>query len=88
MYEVAVCSSFFESFFSHIPYNYAVALALLQLLVHTAQYVTGQHFDALFLLFMFSQDLNFILPLLIIVVSEFLLVILETSPSFSAGHKN
>jgi len=35
-----------------------------------------------FLLFIFFQDLNFILPWLIIVVSEFLLVILEISPSF------
>jgi len=49
-----------SNFFSHIPYNYAVALELLQL--QTVQ-VTRHHFDALFLLlFMFFQDLNFILP--------------------------
>jgi hypothetical protein len=43
--------------------------------------VTGHHFDALFLIHVF-QDLNFVLLWLIIVVSEFLLVILEISPSF------
>jgi len=40
MCEVEVCSSIFESFFSHIPYNYAVALELLML--HTVQ-VTRHH---------------------------------------------
>ena len=79
MCEVEVCSSIFESFSCHIPHNYAAALQLLQL--HTAQ-VTGHHFDALFLLFMFFQDLNFILPWLLILVSKFLLVILEIPPNF------
>ena len=68
-----------SQFFSHIPYNYAVALELLQL--HAVQ-VTRYHFDATYLLFMFFQDVNFVLPWLITVVSEFLLVILEISPSF------
>ena len=36
----------------------------------------------IFLLFMFFQDLNFVLPWSIIAVSKFLLVILEISPSF------
>jgi hypothetical protein len=57
MCEVEVCSSIFESFFSHVPYNYAVALELLKL--HAVQ-VTGHHFDALFLIHVF-QDLNFVL---------------------------
>ena len=36
----------------------------------------------IFLLFMFFQDLNFVLPWFVIAVSKFLLVILEISPSF------
>jgi hypothetical protein len=52
------------SHFSYILYNYTVAPELLQ--SHTVQ-VTRHHSDALFLLllFMFFQDLNFVLPWLI-----------------------
>ena len=57
----------------------AIALELLQLrTVHLAR----NQFDALFLLFMFFQDLNFILPWLIIAVYKFFLVMLEIEPSF------
>ena len=59
-------------FFSPIPFHCDPALELWTL--HTLQ-VTSHQFDALFFLFMFFQDQNFVLPCLIIVVSAFLLVI-------------
>ena len=63
---------------SHFP---LIFLTIMLLQLHTAQ-VTGHHFDALFLLFMFFQDLNFILPWLLILVWKFLLVILYIPPRF------
>ena len=75
-----------SNFFSHIPYNYAVALELLQL--QTVQ-VTRHHFDALFFIIIY------VFPR-----SKFYLSMIDNSslqvPScnirnftqFSAGHKN
>jgi len=59
---------------------FLIFLTVMLLQLRTVQ-VTRHQFDALFLLFVFFQDLNFILPWLIIVVSKFLLVMLEISPS-------
>ena len=48
---------------------------------HTVQ-VTRHQFDALFFIFIFFQDLNFVLPWLTIPVCKFLLVILQISTRF------
>ena len=64
--------------FSHIPYSYAVALSCCSHILYRWQGITLM----LFLLVMFFQELNCVLPWLIIPVCKFLLVILEISPRF------
>jgi hypothetical protein len=83
MCEVEVCSFIFESWLSHIPYNYAVALELLQL--HTAQ-VTRHHFDA-FYYSCFSRSI-FYPSIIDNNVLQFPSCNIRSFTQFSTGHKN